>query len=427
MEALTVHAWWMIAVFVIGYFLITIESYTRIDKATIALLMGTVCWVIQYMTVVPECGSSLTCLGEHINNISQIVFFLLGALAIVEIINVHNGFSIIVDNIHMRSKRQLLWVLGFISFFLSSVLDNLTTTIVMITLLRKLVDDSEERLMIGAAVVIAANAGGAWTPIGDVTTTMLWIGGQVSTLNIMRELFLPSFACLLVALGAMTFMLKGDFAPRRINGEMEKLEPFGNVVFFLAIGILISVPVFKILTGLPPFMGILFGLSILWLVTDLLHRGYHDRSHLRMFSVLSKIDLSSLLFFLGILLTIDALDSALVLERLAKWMDQTVSSTTLIGTAIGLASAVIDNVPLVAGAMGMYNLSQHPTDSYFWNLVAFCAGTGGSILIIGSAAGVVFMGMEKVNFMWYMKRISLPALLGYLAGILVYVFLSSAN
>ncbi len=420
METLSVHAWWMVTVFVIGYFLITIESFTRIDKATIALLMGTVCWVIQYMTAVPECGSSLTCLGEHINNISQIVFFLLGALAIVEIINVHQGFSLIVDNIHMRSKRKLLWILGFISFFLSSILDNLTTTIVMVTLLRKLIDEGEERLIIGAAVVIAANAGGAWTPIGDVTTTMLWIGGQVSTLNIMRELFLPSMACLVVSLSAMTCMLKGDFPPRQAAIEEQRLEPNGKLVFFLALAILISVPIFKVLTGLPPFMGILFGLSILWLVTDLLHRGYSDRSHLRMLSVLSKIDLSSLLFFLGILLAIDALDSALILEKLANWLDTAVANQTLIGTTIGLVSAVIDNVPLVAGAMGMYELTQHPTDSYFWNLIAYCAGTGGSILIIGSAAGVVFMGMEKVNFMWYLKRISLSALLGYFAGILIY-------
>lgn len=421
MEEISAYAWWMVAVFVFGYFFITIENLIQVDKATVALLMGTICWIIHYLVAIPECGAILACLGEHINNISQIVFFLMGAFAIVEIISAHQGFSLIADNIHVRSKRKLLWTLGFISFLLSSILDNLTTTIVMVTLLRKLVDEGEERLIIGSAVVIAANAGGAWTPIGDVTTTMLWIGGQVSTLSIMRELFIPSLVCLIVSLSMMTYMLKGDFPLRETPQEEQRLEPNGKLVFFLAVAILISVPIFKVLTGLPPFMGMLFGLGILWLVTDLLHRGYQDRDHLRMLSVLTKIDLASLLFFLGILLAIDALDSAAILQKLASWLDANVANVTLIGTAIGLVSAVIDNVPLVAGAIGMYELTQHPPDSYFWNLIAYCAGTGGSILIVGSAAGVVFMGMEKVHFMWYLKRISLSALVGYFAGILIYM------
>lgn len=311
--------------------------------------------------------------------------------------------------------------MGLVAFFLSSVLDNLTTTIVMITVLRKLIDDSEDRLIIGSGVVIAANAGGAWTPIGDVTTTMLWIGGQVSTLSIMYKLFLPSFVCLIVALLGLSFLLKGDFAKKYIHDIPQKLEPMGKLVFFMGIAALVFVPIFKVVTGLPPFMGMFFGLSIMWITTDLVHRGYHDRLHLRMTQVFTKIDLSSLLFFIGILLAIDALDAAHILEHLAASLQRTIGNDNIIATSIGLASAVIDNVPLVAASMGMYPLTQHPIDSHFWNLVAYCAGTGGSILIIGSAAGVVFMGMEKVNFMWYFKRISLSALAGYFAGILVYL------
>jgi Na+/H+ antiporter NhaD/arsenite permease-like protein len=363
----------------------------------------------------------MMCLGSHISSISQIVFFLLGALAIVEIISVHQGFAVIADNIRVMSKKRLLWVMGFIAFFLSSVLDNLTTTIVMVTVLKKLIDESEDRLIIGAGVVIAANAGGAWTPIGDVTTTMLWIGGQVSTFNIMYELLLPSLACLVVSLVCLGFFLRGDFPSRSVHEVPKTLEPMGGLVFCLGVAALIFVPVFKVLTGLPPFMGMFFGLSILWIVTDLVHRNHDGREHLRMTQVFTKIDLSSLLFFVGILLAIDALDAAKILEVLASTLQRTIGNDTIIVTVIGLASAVVDNVPLVAASMGMYPLTQHPVDSNFWNLIAYCAGTGGSILIIGSAAGVVFMGMEKVNFMWYVKKVSLAALVGYFAGIFVYL------
>jgi len=423
MEALDTHSLWIIAVFFIGYFFITIEHATKIDKATVALLMGIICWVIQFAYGVPACEDSLTCLGEHLSSISQVIFFLLGALAIVEVINIHKGFSIISDNIKVNSKRGLLWTIGILAFFLSAVLDNLTTTIVMITLLQKIVRDPEDRLLIGGGVVVAANAGGAWTPIGDVTTTMLWIGGEISTFAVMRDLLAPSLVCFVVAFACLSFMLKGDFAPNDIHVQNDELEPMGKLVFFLGIAALVFVPIFKIVTGLPPFMGVLLGLSVLWLVTDLIHSDTEERDHLRMSRALTRIDFSGLLFFLGILLAIDAMDAAKILEKLAYWLNHHIASISIIALFIGFASAVVDNVPLVAATMGMYDLTQYPTDHPFWELVAYCAGTGGSILIIGSAAGVVYMGLEKVNFYWYLKKISLPALLGYLAGIGVYLMI----
>lgn len=422
MEALDLHSKWMIAVFIIGYIFITLEHLIHIDKATIALLTGIICWVIQFANGAFDCSTSLTCLGEHVSNIAQVVFFLLGALAIVEIMNVHRGFSIIVEYLNIQSKRKLLWVISILTFILSGILDNLTTTIVMVTLLQKLIDKGKDRLILGAAVVIAANAGGAWTPIGDVTTTMLWIGGQVSTIPIMKALFLPSIISLIVSVFVLSFFVNGNF-PKRPDVKDESLEPFGRVVFFLGLASLVFVPIFKVTTGLPPFMGVFFGLSLLWIVTDLAHSLHPERTHLRMNSVFSRIQLSGLLFFLGILLAINALDSAKVLEHLAVWLENNIGNTNIIATFIGLASSVIDNVPLVAATMGMYSLEQFPTDHSFWELIAYCAGTGGSILIIGSAAGIVYMGLEKVDFFWYLKNISLSALAGYFAGIAVYLIL----
>lgn len=285
----------------------------------------------------------------------------------------------------------------------------------MITLLRKLTEAGEDRLLIGGAVVIAANAGGAWTPIGDVTTTMLWIGGQVSTLSVMKALFFPSVACLLTALGILSFSLKGSFSKAEVQ-EPEKIEPLGEIVFWLGIASLIFVPVFKIATGLPPFMGIIFGLGFMWLVTDLVHQRFDEREHLRVPHIMSRIDVSGVLFFLGILLAIDALHTAGLLDDLSQWMNRTIANSDLIAIAIGLVSAIVDNVPLVAAAMSMYELSHYPADSSFWNLIAYCAGTGGSILIIGSAAGVAFLGLEKVQFFWYMRRIGFAALIGFFAG-----------
>jgi NhaD family Na+/H+ antiporter len=407
----------MIAVFTVGYFLITIEHVTKIDKASIALLMGIICWVIQFAHKGGKCADSLICLGEHVANISQIVFFLLGAMAIVALINVHNGFAIVANAINIKSKKKLLWVLGILTFFLSAVLDNLTTTIVMVTLLGGLIPRTEDRLIMGGGIVIAANAGGAWTPIGDVTTTMLWIGGEISTVAVMHDLFLPSIVCLIASFAILSIFLKGNFKMEEMKTINTDLEPMGKLVFFLGIATLIFVPVFKVLTGLPPFMGVLFGLSILWLVTDILHTKEKEREHLLVPHVLTKVDFSGLLFFLGILLAINALESAGILEELAHWLDEHFNNTTMIATLIGLASAVVDNVPLVAAAMGMYSLEQFPLDHEFWQKIAYCAGTGGSILIIGSAAGIVYMGLEKVDFFWYLKRISLAAIVGYFAGL----------
>lgn len=405
----------MLITFVFGYFLITIEHVTKINKTSIALLMAIICWCFQFINVAESQENNVAYLSEHLANISQVIFFLFCALTIVEIISAHRGFSLISRNIHILSKRKLLWVVGTITFFLSSILDNLTTTIIMITLLRKLTEAGEDRLLIGGAVVIAANAGGAWTPIGDVTTTMLWIGGQVSTLSVMKALFFPSVACLLTALGILSFSLKGSFSKAEVQ-EPEKIEPLGEIVFWLGIASLIFVPVFKIATGLPPFMGIIFGLGFMWLVTDLVHQRFDEREHLRVPHIMSRIDVSGVLFFLGILLAIDALHTAGLLDDLSQWMNRTIANSDLIAIAIGLVSAIVDNVPLVAAAMSMYELSHYPADSSFWNLIAYCAGTGGSILIIGSAAGVAFLGLEKVQFFWYMRRIGFAALIGFFAG-----------
>lgn len=416
-----IHIILIILTFVIGYSLITVEHKIGINKTAIALLMAIICWTLQFFHHGMTLDKNLTFLAEHLSKVSQIVFFLLGALAIVETISAHKGFNLISDYIHIRSKRKLLWIVGFITFFLSAILDNLTTTIIMVTLIRKLIPKGEERLLMGGAIVIAANAGGAWTPIGDVTTTMLWIGGHLTTLAIMRDLFLPSLVCMIVALLFFNFSLKGEYPEDHGTKNVhEPLEPMGKTIFWLGIGCLVFVPIFKILTNLPPFMGIILGLAIIWVVTDIAHRGNKHRDHLRLPYTISKIDISSILFFLGILLTIDALDTADILLDVAMWLDTNIGSAHLIATTLGLISAVVDNVPLVAAIMKMYDFNIYPIDSSFWQLVAYCAGTGGSILVIGSAAGVAFMGMEQVRFFWYVKRVGFAALLGYFAGIGVY-------
>ncbi|MBA3957840.1 MAG: sodium:proton antiporter NhaD [Parachlamydiaceae bacterium] len=422
MPELSLNALWILIVFIIGYACITLEHWTKFNKAAVALLMAAIMWILLFLApVCKEDGTNVSCFLEHLSGISQIIFFLMGALTIVELININHGFQLISNYINVTSKRRLLWVMGILTFFLSSILDNLTTTIVMVTLLRKLLNKDEDRLLIGGGIVIAANAGGAWTPIGDVTTTMLWIGGQVTSYAIIRDLFFPSVICVVVALTMLSFFLKGDCC--KVPQKDEKpVDANGKTVFTLGILALVFVPVFKVLTGLPPVMGILFGLSVLWLVTDWFH-WRTGNLHRQVPDAFSKIDLSSTFFFLGILLSVDVLDLANLLDRLAIWLDTTIDNVPLIATLIGLFSAVVDNVPLVAASMSMYGILQHPVDSQFWELVAFCAGTGGSILIIGSAAGVVYMGLEKVDFFWYIKRISLPALLGYAAGILTYLYL----
>lgn len=415
----------MSVVFVIGYFFITIEHFTKINKATCALLMAIACWTIQFEANNTTIEDNLLHLGTHVAGVSQVIFFLIGALTIVETINVHQGFRVISDAISVNSKKALLWAAGLITFFLSAVLDNLTTTIVMISILQKLLDDKRDRLIIGGGIVIAANAGGAWTPIGDVTTTMLWIGGQLSSFKVMKELFLPSFACAVASLAVLSFSLKGKFTKRALRQEELTTEPGGQLIFFLGLGALMFVPLFKAVTGMPPFMGVLFGLGVLWLVTDFLHRDYEEREHLRIPSVLTKIDLSSVLFFLGILLCVDALETAGLLEALDHYLAETIGNLSFIAVMIGFASAVIDNVPLVAATISMYDLTQIPSDHFFWHLVAYTAGTGGSMLIIGSAAGVVYMGMEKVDFFWYLRKISVSAFFGYVVGLIHYFLLSA--
>jgi Na+/H+ antiporter NhaD/arsenite permease-like protein len=367
-------------------------------------------------------------LGASLLGTAQIVFFLIGAMTIVEVVDAHNGFAVITDRIRTTRLSSLMWLVGFVTFFLSSILDNLTTAIVMVSLMKKLLDRREDRLFFAGIIVIAANAGGAWTPIGDVTTTMLWIGGQITTLAIMKAVFIPSMANLLVPLAAMAYVVRGQsvVAPQRgaSEGEGPQTTAFErNLMFFLGLGVLVAVPVFKTWTHLPPYMGILLGLGVLWLVGDLVHREKEDedKEHLTLVRALSRIDMGSITFFIGILLAVATLEHTHVLSNIAQWLDQTVGRLDVIVMLIGLVSAVVDNVPLVAASMGMYSLSQYPPDSFLWEFMAYCAGTGGSILIIGSAAGVAAMGLERIDFLWYMRKISLFALLGYLAGAALYI------
>ncbi|CAL5378961.1 unnamed protein product [Camellia sinensis] len=361
---------------------------------------------------------------SHVSaEVSEIVFFLLGAMTIVEIVDAHQGFKLVTDIITTRKPKTLLWVVGFVTFFLSSVLDNLTSTIIMVSLLRKLVPPSEYRKLLGAVVVIAANAGGAWTPIGDVTTTMLWIHGQISTVQTMKDLFIPSAVSLAVPLALMSLASemngKGQDSTNVLASE--QMAPRGQLVFSVGIGALVFVPVFKAVTGLPPYMGMLLGLGILWILTDAIHYGESERQRLKVPQALSRIDTQGILFFLGILLSVGSLEAAGILRELANYLDAHIPNVELIASTIGVVSAIIDNVPLVAATMGMYDLTSFPQDSKFWQLVAYCAGTGGSMLVIGSAAGVAFMGMEKVDFFWYLRKVSGFAFAGYAAGIAAYL------
>ncbi len=412
-------------IFVLGYAAIAFEHPIKINKAASALITGVLCWTI-YMLSSSDSNEVNHQLQEHLGDLSGILFFLLGAMVIVELVDAHDGFQIITDRITTTSPRKLLWIIGFITFFLSAVLDNLTTTIVMISLLRKIVDDQKDRLFYAGIIVIAANAGGAWSPIGDVTTTMLWIGNQISALGIVKHIFLPSLACLAVPLLYLNWKMK---VPPPTLPKIKEVRPSTttalerNTVFSLGVGGLLFVPIFKTLTHLPPYMGILLALGVLWVVTELIHhkKNTEEKGRLTVVHALQRVDAASVLFFLGILVSIAALESAGLLTHLAEWLSKTIGNQDVIVVAIGLLSAVIDNVPLVAAAMGMYPLEQFPTDHSFWLFLAYCAGTGGSCLIIGSAAGVAAMGMERIDFIWYLKKISLLALLGYFAGVGVYL------
>ncbi len=446
----------IIGVFVIGYLGIALEHLLKINKTATALLTGAICWALYSLnstTLLPESkvpnsfveqataqegpelvkeylvdGQFLHMTGE----VASILFFLMGAMTIVELVDANEGFGIITDRIKATSKVTLLWIVGFLTFFLSAVLDNLTTTIVMVALLRKLVADQKERMLFAGLVVIAANAGGAWTVIGDVTTTMLWIKGKISTLPVMRELFLASLTCLIIPLAGMSLAVRGPLKRPKTkpDAQLKQINQGVRTLFlFAGLGGLLFVPVFKAVTHLPPFLGMMFSLSMLWILSEVIHKNSdeHTRSSTGLVYVLKKIDMSSVLFFLGILLAVGCLGATGTLRNLAFSLDKSlgtfdfgglVNGKEIVAVLIGFVSAVVDNVPLVAAGIEMYS---DPVDSPFWMLLAYCAGTGGSCLIIGSAAGVAAMGLEHINFFAYLRRISFWAVVGYLAGAAVFL------
>jgi Na+/H+ antiporter NhaD/arsenite permease-like protein len=412
--------------FVLAYVAIALEHPLKVNKSASALVGAGLLWTV-YALASGDAALVNAELSDSLMGTAQIVFFLIAAMAIVEVVDAHDGFEVLTAMIKTKRLSTLMWLVGFFTFFLSAILDNLTTTIVMISLMRRLLAQREDRMSFAAVIVIAANAGGAWTPIGDVTTTMLWIGGQVTTLAIIQGVFLASMVNLLIPL-AITGWQMGDRAVLAPPREAEKdalattpLERF--IVLLLGLSVLVLVPVFKSTTHLPPFLGILLGLGLLWAVADLMHRRKDDeqKQHLTLVSALSRIDMGSIVFFIGILLAVAVLEHSHILSALAHWLDQTVGRLDLIVIVIGLASAVVDNVPLVAASMGMYDLAQYPPDHFLWEFMAYCAGTGGSILIIGSAAGVAAMGLERIDFVWYLRKVSAIALAGYFAGAMVYL------
>ena len=428
----------IITAFVIGYFFIAIESVTKINKAAIALLMFVVCWTLfmidpgQYITAAVGHMKALVVSEEierHLGSTSTTLFFLMGAMTIVELVDQNGGFNFVRDTLHTTSKRKLLWKIAFMTFFLSAILDNLTTSIVMIMVLRKLVQSRSERLIYAALIVIAANSGGAFSPIGDVTTIMLWIKGVITTQGVLTEIFIPSLVSMVIPAFILQYSLKGKFdksqnLPKAEVTQFTKVQR--DIIFWLGVGGLVFVPIFKTITHLPPFMGILLVLGILWTVTEIFHHNTSEDDTMakRVSDLLSRIDLSTIMFFLGILMAVAVLQEIGVLTRLGEGLNEAFNGNHYLVTGIiGVLSSIVDNVPLVAGCMGMYPVQ--PTgdmavDGIFWQLLAYCAGVGGSMLIIGSAAGVVVMGLEKITFGWYMKKITWIAFVGYLAGILVY-------
>jgi Na+/H+ antiporter NhaD/arsenite permease-like protein len=416
----------LVVVFVIAYAAIALEHPLKINKSASALIGAGLLWTI-YAMATADHDVVTHQLGESLMSTAQIAFFLMGAMTIVEVVDAHNGFEVITKRIRTQQLSTLMWLVGFVTFFLSALLDNLTTTIVMISLMRKLLANHADRLFFAGIIVIAANSGGAWSPIGDVTTTMLWIGGQITSMSIITSVFPAAAISLLVPLAITAYVLRGRpvVAPTHVDMDhgLRTSEFERKAMFFLGLGILVAVPAFKTITHLPPFLGILFGLGILWLVGDLIHRNKENeyKNHLTLAHALSKIDMSSLVFFIGILLAVATLEHTHILSALAQWLDQKIGRLDVIVLVIGLVSAIVDNVPLVAASMGMYDLAKYPTDHFLWEFLAFCAGTGGSILIIGSAAGVAAMGLEKIDFFWYVRKISGLALIGYLAGAGTYV------
>jgi len=426
----------IVAAFVVGYFFIAVESVTKINKAAIAILMCVVCWTLLAVGHADMLGISLPAgweLGEAIErNLGEAgttLFFLMGAMTIVEIVDQHGGFNWVRGALASKTKRSLLWKIAFMTAILSAVLDNLTTSIVMIMILRKLVQDTNDRMWFAVCVIIAANAGGAFSPIGDVTTIMLWNGKMITALGVISEIIVPSFIAFIVPTAVMQLHLHGEL-PKVVDkreaeiSNITKMER--NIIFILGVGGLCSVPVFHSLTELPPFMGILLVLAILWTVTEIIYRrnDEHDPMAKRVTKMLTRIDMSTILFFLGILMAVATLSEIGVLRSLGEWLDQTIGNHYLVTGAIGVLSSIVDNVPLVAGAMKMYPMGAAGTDfgvdGIFWQLLAYCAGVGGSMLIIGSAAGVVVMGLEKLTFGWYMKNVTWIAFVGYVAGIVCY-------
>lgn len=441
----------IIAVFIIGYACIALETPLKINKTASSLLLGVSLWTLMiiggeltianpdlknlFLIENPEGGSFIEWIISnelivHLGGIAEILFFLLGAMTIVELIDTYGGFKIITDKIKTSSKVKFMWILVILTFFMSSVLDNMTTAIVMVALLRKLLSDQKERWFFAGLVVIAANAGGAWSPIGDVTTIMLWVGGKVSALGIMSKTFVASFMCVLVPMIILSFTLKGTFArPEELDSSSEESESptsYRERLLILVAGILVLLfcPIFKSITHLPPYLGMMGGLGALWVLTEILKRRHpqRDNNKYAITTILTKVDIPSILFFLGILLAVAALEVCGHLAMLSTSLDsmplQEPEKYFVVSYIIGLFSAIIDNVPLVAGAMGMYSFEMN---HYFWELIAYCAGTGGSILIIGSAAGVAAMGLEKIDFIWYLKKISFLAFIGYTAGALTYI------
>jgi len=414
-------------IFVLAYAAIALEEQLKINKAAAGLIGAGLLWIIYAMTNGnPDLVDHE--LNESLIETAQIAFFLMGAMTVVEVVDSHDGFEVITSRIKAKSLGSLVWLVGFVTFFLSAVLDNLTTTIVMVSLSRKLLKDRDDVLLMAGTIVIAANAGGAWSPMGDVTTTMMWIGGQVTTLPIITGVIVPSLVNMVVPLALVSYGLRGRAfeAPSNLHGaHLQYTTKFErNLMFCLGLAVLVSVPVFKAVTHLPPFLGILFGLGILWAVGDIAVRPKKDgeaRQHVTIANALTRIDLGAIVFFVGILLAVATLEHAGILASLATWLDATFGRLDMIVMIIGLVSAIVDNVPMVAAAMGMYSLEAHPTDSFLWEFLAYCAGTGGSILIIGSAAGVAAMGMAKIDFFWYVRKFSLLALIGYVAGALTYI------
>ena len=427
----------MLVVFILGYVAIALEHPLKIDKAASALIIGAVGWALYAFS-----GAEMHHVGEelahHLVDIGEILFFLLGAMTIVEIIDAHQGFSLITDKITTTKKVSLMWILTTLTFFFSAALDNLTTAIVMSALLSKMIKDKEDLWFFAGMIIISANAGGAWSPIGDVTTIMLWIGGQVTALNIIQSIIIPSLVCFIVPMIYVSFKLKGNINKPVANEVIDQKHQLTtkferNFIFFLGVAGLLFVPIFKTVTHLPPYIGILFSLGIMWFVTEILHRtkNTEKKSQLNVIGVLKKVDIATIFFFLGILLAVASLQSMGHLNDLAIILNETFNGQSpegiyVINMIIGLLSSIVDNVPLVAGAMGMYPIVEsgfYAVDGMFWEFLAYCAGTGGSVLIIGSAAGVAVMGILKIDFIWYMKKISLLAFLGYVSGALCYILL----